>query len=626
MNQSEKNIEDKNIEDKNINAKILDIKHQQKDSDKPQFIPISRKMRWIVFSFIVSLTVFMDLDQGILSSTTTELMRDFHMSERELGGLGGMIFLGSSIGCLCSFALISRVNRKYLLLATMSLDVLCLFFTTQTTNLILLYMCRIVAGIVQCFLAIYSPVWTDQFGVHKHKSILISLINLSSTIGSLFGYVMGIVFGWENSFYIQNIIIIIHIVFLILFLPDKYFSMNLMPLKAKLQFTNLNDNKETKENAEEDENDIIINKIEDTDMIINESDNENENENALLDNKKDELIIKDEDTESLFEDMKIINEDVSRESFLTYLKVLIKSPIYLLMNTTLTCIYLIVSSIQFWINDYLENGLLIKDKKIRLYSFAGVIITSPAAGIILGGIIAGKIGGYDTERAIYIPIIASFFVSILANIVPLSTKLYIFIPLFWAYLFLGSVLLPVARGIVLVSIDKKYGGQANAVSTLIYNIVGRLPGPNLYAFYKSKCDKSSRIPFWLLLNMAVPGFLASLICLKFQKEKYRKLRERGNDEEEEKEEKEEKKEKEEKGENVKKEEKDEKEEKREKEDKEENEEKGENEKKEEKGENEKNEENEENKGKEIYLKKGNNNEDESDKENVIKENNTNDLI
>ena len=170
MNQSKKYIEDKNI-----NSNILDSKPQKINSENPQFISISRKMRWIVSTFIISITIFMSLDQGILSSSTTELMKDFHMSERELGGFGGLVFLGNSIGCFCSFALISRVNRKYLLLATMSFDVLCLFFTTQTTNLILLYICRIVSGIVQCFLSIYSPVWTDQFGVHKYKSILMSL-------------------------------------------------------------------------------------------------------------------------------------------------------------------------------------------------------------------------------------------------------------------------------------------------------------------------------------------------------------------------------------------------------------------------------------------------------------------
>ena len=195
--------------------------------------------------------------------------------------------------------------------------------------------------------------------------------------------------------------------------------------------------------------------------------------------------------------------------------------------------FIIVSAVQFWINDYLENGLLVDDEKKRLYAFAFVVITSPVGGIILGGILSNKLGGYDTEKAIYIPLITSFLVCILANIIPLTSNLYVFIPLFWTYLFLGSVLLPVVSGIILVSVDKKFAGSASSVSTLLYNILGRLPGPILYGFYKSQVDdKHSRIPFWLLLNMAIPGFIAVLICIKFQKEKYRKLRNQLNEEKE----------------------------------------------------------------------------------------------
>ena len=195
------------------------------------------------------------------------------------------------------------------------------------------------------------------------------------------------------------------------------------------------------------------------------------------------------------------------------------------MNTLLTSIFIIVSAVQFWINDYLENSLNITDKKTRLYAFTAIIVTSPVGGILLGGILSGKIGGYDTEKAIYIPLIGSFLVSVLANIIPLTTNLYIFIPLFWLYLFLGSTILPVSRGMVLVSVDKKYSGSANSASTLILSVLGKLPGPNLYAFYKSIVnDDNSRIPFWLLLNMASIGFLATLICLKFQKQKYKNLR------------------------------------------------------------------------------------------------------
>jgi predicted MFS family arabinose efflux permease len=516
--------------------KIKDIKPKKEENESKEPISIQRKMRWIIFIILITVYIVISMDQGILSSTTTQLMEDFGMSERELGGFGSMSSLGSSLGCICSFTLINKFNRKYLLLSSICFDVLCLFFTTQTSNIILLYVCRTIAGLSQNFVSVYLPVWSDQFGVHKYKSIMISIIHLSSSIGYLFGYISGMLIGWENSFYLQNILIISHMLVIFVLLPDKYFSMTLMPLKARQQFSNLNKKENKVEENQEEENkedEIIVNKINDIDVDIND---ENYKENQhLIGNKKE--VLKEEDNESLFEDIQIVNnEDIRKESILVHLKVLIKSPIYLLMNTTLTSVFLIVAAVQFWINDYLENCLSIKNKNTRLYSFSAVVITSPPAGIMLGGILMGKLGGYDTEKAIYLPIIASFFVSVLANIAPLVTKIYFFFPIFWFYLFFGSLLLPVARGIVLVSIPRKYGGPANAVSNLIYSIIGRLPGPNLYAFYKSKFDKDSRIPFWLLLNTAIIGFISALCCLKFQKEKYRKLNQ-GNDEDEDEEEK-----------------------------------------------------------------------------------------
>ena len=510
---------------KYLNSNTTKFK-QDKDENNSFIVPLSRKMRWSVFITLISISILSDLDQGILSSTTSILLKDFKMTDRELGGLGGMIFLGTAIGCVFSFTLINKFNRKYLLLGTMSFDVLSLFLTTQTTNLALLYFCRVIVGFTVSFLNIYVPVWSDQFGIHKHKSIFLSIIHLSSNFGYLFGYVLGILMGWENSFYLENIIIIIHIVVIFMFLPDKYFSMNLMPLKAKFELYNKKETLNKKENQIEKDKKLIKD-INDINLNINTFDDEEKNQN-LTDNKNKEeekKVILEEDNNSLFEDIKKKNQDISKESILSHIKVLIKSPIFILMNITLASMFIIVSAVQFWINDYLEYGLLIEDENKRLYAFAFVVITSPPAGIILGGILSGKVGGYDTEKAIYIPLITSFFVCIIANIAPLTSNVFIFLPFFWIYLFLGSVLLPVANGIILVSVDKKYAGSANSVSTLIYNILGRLPGPNLYAFFKSQInDKHSRIPFWLLLNMSIPGFIAVLICVKFQKQKYRNLK------------------------------------------------------------------------------------------------------
>ena len=512
----EQNLEQIDKKELSYNSKIINEETNENISNSsPPKIILTRKMRWSIYSTLIFLTVLSDVDQGILSSSTSTLLKDFDMTERQLGGFGSMVFLGIALGCIFSFTLINKFNRKKLLIITISFDVISLFFTTKTDNLLLLYFCRIIAGFTLSFLTIYVPVWSDQFGIHKYKSLMMSIIHVSSTFGYLFGYSMGILLGWKYSFNIESIFIIIQIVIIIAFFPDNYFSMNLIPLKAKKELLAINEDKIKKE-------------IKDINVDIETIEEENK---LIEENKKNDEIIKDQEAEeddiSYFEDIQIKDKDINikKESLLlNHLKIILKSKIFILMNITLSTMFVIVSAIQFWINDYMENGLLISNEKTRLYAFAFVIITSPTAGIILGGIISGKIGGYDTEKAIYIPLITSFLDCILANIIPFTMNMYTFVFLFWIFLFLGSILLPVVHGIILVSVDKEYAGSASSVSTLCYNFLGRLPGPNLYAFYKSIIgNKHSRIPFLLLLNMAIPTFISVLVCVKYQKEKYSDL-------------------------------------------------------------------------------------------------------
>jgi MFS family permease len=516
-----------------VNSKLIDSKLDKKVEEESKApITLSRKMRWIVYFILLYISIVMELDQGVLSSTTDSLSKDMELNDSQLGGLGSMVFLGKSIGCLIFFTLINKLNRKYMLLVTSFLTILSLILTTQTKNLALLYICRIVVGIAQSYLGIYSPVWADQFGIHKYKSIILSLQHLSSSLGYLFGYVMGIWLGWVLAFYVQNIMLLIPIVILI-FISDKFFSMSLMPVKSKLKLlkTENEDNKEKKE-EKKDKIEDEIKKIKTT--ILDDSYEEEKIDNKHNgefkekdgDNNNEEESINLDDDISLFEDLQKQGEDMSKGSIKLQIKAIIKSPLFILINITLCSIYAIVAAIQFWINDYLQYGLKIEEAQTRFIMFGSVIVTSPPLGMIIGGIILSKVGGYEAEKAIYIPLIASLIVVIFANLAPLSTNVYIFLPLFWVYFFSGSAVIPAANGISLVSVDKKFAGAASSISILVYNVLGRFPGPNLYAFFKSWVDDpSSRTPMWLLLNVSVIGFLAVLFSLKFNKQKFIKLRE-----------------------------------------------------------------------------------------------------
>ena len=490
-------------------TKLLNIKHQkiveEKDNvdlNQPVKITLSRKVRWFLFSILIYLTLVMDLDQGILSSTTDSISKDLELNSNELGGLGSMVFLGKSLGCLLFFTLINQLNRKYMLLINTVFLIFSLILTTQTKKLMLLYISRIIAGLTQSYLSIYLPVWTDQFGIHKHKSMMMACNHLASSLGSLFGYVFGYSFGWKLGFYIQNILIMIPVV-IIIFIKNKFFSMSLMPVKSKMKLADIVEDKENKESDKEEKE---------------KSKEEKEEKKEDPNNLKDDI--------SLFEDIQKNGEGNTQGSIKLQILSIIKSPIFILINITLCSIYIIVAAVQFWINDYLQNNLKIEDAGSRLAMFGGVVLTAFPIGMIVGGIALTKIGGYESEKAIYIPLVFSLITSIFANLAPLSSNVYIFLPLFWIFFFAGSAIIPAANTISLVSVEKKFAGAASSTSILIYNVLGRFPGPNIYASFKSLInDNKSRIPMLLLLNISFIGFIATLIAVKFNKQKFIKLRE-----------------------------------------------------------------------------------------------------
>ena len=544
---------------KSLNAKLLDPKSQKlldekekEDLSPPVPITLSRKVRWIIFAIFIYFTIVIELDQGTLSSSTDSISKDIELNDNELGGLGSMIFLGKSLGCLLFFSLINKLNRKYMLLVTSLLLILSLILTTQTKNLTLLYISRIIAGLTQSYVSIYFPVWADQFGVHKYKSLIMTCHHLASSMGSLLGYVIGVWLGWKLGFYLQSILIVIPNVLLI-FISNKFFSISLMPIKSKMKLLEKPEDKDKEKTKENKETDKIEKEIKNIEPIVLDEASEKEKpkeENKEQEGDKDKLIEEEkkeekegeinlEDDISLFEDIQKRGDNKSTGSILPQIKAIIKSPLFILINITLCSIYAIVAAVQFWINDYLQYGLKIEDPQTRFIMFGVVVVTAVPAGMVVGGIFLTKVGGYESEKAIYIPLIFSLIVTIFANLAPLSSNAYVFLPLFWLYFFSGSAVIPAANSLSLVSVEKKYAGAASSTNILLCNVLGRFPGPNLYAAFKSLIDdNSSRIPMLMLLNLSFIGFVAVLIALKFNKQKFIKLREEMLKEEKEKEEKE----------------------------------------------------------------------------------------
>ena len=77
---------------------------------------------------------------------------------------------------------------------------------------------------------------------------------------------------------------------------------------------------------------------------------------------------------------------------------LLCSPLYVLLTLALCFLYFVVTGIQFWITDYLHEVVGEPKEKV-LTAFAITSCTGPALGVVFGGWLVDRMGGYKDESA-----------------------------------------------------------------------------------------------------------------------------------------------------------------------------------------------------------------------------------
>ena len=478
----EKEEKEENNLDGNVSTTITNLDSEKKvidnqfmatpdKSQKNNLFKISRKIRY--FIYILELLCLFNLDQGAISASTKEIKNHFKMNDSELGSFGGITFLGTTLGGIFSLSIINKINRKYLILIFLTIIISSLFFPTIIASKIILIFTRIITGFSQSFMSIYLPVWIDQFGIYNKKSLMMSLISVPSAFGYLVGYITAVFTSWRITFLINcfsNTILLINF----LFMKKMYFSKSIFP--KKLNMSNL----VTSEN-------------------INISP------------------IKIDDNISLFEDESQINKNYEKSSIFNDAKQCFKSKLFCFSASALITLQLILSGLQFWINDFLENSINILDKKERLKYFIIIILITMIGAPLTAGFVMQKIGGYDSYKSIYFPFYCCIISLIASNLLFITSYKNFVAILILTYLFSGCIMIACLNGIIISSISKEYAGSASSISNLLYNICGRLVGPSIYGFSRSIFGIKSKMPMILLLDFKFITLICLLFCLKYKK-------------------------------------------------------------------------------------------------------------
>ena len=584
INEENRNNEnnEKIIEENDFNSDISLSKYNIESIKSISYV-INRKIRWVIFFIFMIVNLLMNFDHGIIPAATEQLRNYLDLSDSELGLFGSFVFMGVIIGSLISLTVINTFNRKYILMICLILCGFSLFLFTITKKYVLLCIDRVVIGIFQAFISIYLPLWCDQFGIESRKALMIALIQVAPPLGVLVGYIVTTIlnmaltwlpyFGeiekderWLYAFYIQSILIW-GLSLGLFFFPDKYFNSKArrIPLeieealniienkkngqKRKLSFFYegnenfefLKENVNNLNTSEKDENeDNEVNQNIKGEKYINNHNNELNNEmktqniyigktyNKEDNNKEDKIDNKDinniiYNTENA---MKSGNKTEKGIPFLSKLKIIFSEPLFICSSLTMSVLFFIVTCVQYWSSDYMLVALEEENETKRLYCFSIVCLTSPTFGLIVGGYIVDKLGGYSKKIALIFCQIFALLSILPAIPLPLVNSLFLYALFLWILLFLGASLIPTIQGISIACLPKDIQGSGNSFFIFFYNLLGYLPAPFVYGFLKDLFDDKSdpkkgsraaqKITSWSTIG--VPIFVGIALCFRFTKD------------------------------------------------------------------------------------------------------------
>ena len=197
---------------------------------------------------------------------------------------------------------------------------------------------------------------------------------------------------------------------------------------------------------------------------------------------------------------------------------LLCSPLYVLLTLALCFLYFVVTGIQFWITDYLHEVVGEPKEKV-LTAFAITSCTGPALGVVFGGWLVDRMGGYKDESGeavcTALKVCAWFCIGAFAAAVPAALIEHFSAPptvvprtsdlelrrrsllcfcavwcvvSIWFVLFFGGALLPSATGVCMNAVDPSLRSMASSYSMFAYNLLGYACAPFICGLVADKVN------------------------------------------------------------------------------------------------------------------------------------------
>ena len=493
-----KSEENNRFNENSINSDIISNKEEFQETEN---VILSRKVRILIFFLFLVLSIVVDLDNGIFSSSVDVLEKDLGMNNTEYGTFVSVSFIGRIIGLVFFMVVINFKHRKFTLTITIALHGSSYIFYKITTNAWVLIFAKMFAAAMKVCASVYRPVWIEQFGLANYKSIFFSLVQIMSSYGQVIGFNLGSLYfegNWRLALiYVMIIMLVIALFFALI--PGKYFYRSYMYYGEKLVETD-----------DDKDNDKTLRTLS---SVLDISDKTSVQSSSSTSSKKKK--------QTIFVNSKTIKELKDKKynfkSLLRDLWILIKNKIFILSIIRRSITTFVFQIIHSYLKVYQESVLKGCNKKLLVlfYNIASLVAT--AIGGLIGGVLTKCVGGYESKKSVIILLIPEFVTTVNIFFLSFTKDFYIYnINLILFFFFISSNS-PIILGYLIKTIPQKIKGVGVGLDMIVSTFLGKIPGPIIYGALEDKySSKKPDLAWKISLSYYYLGIIVAIILCIFK--------------------------------------------------------------------------------------------------------------
>lgn len=205
-------------------------------------------------------------------------------------------------------------------------------------------------------------------------------------------------------------------------------------------------------------------------------------------------------------------------------KVLLQNKIYVLLTLSTSCLYFVITGVQFWITDYMIITLNVPKNNVFI-AFGLLCITAPCIGVLAGGVVIHHIGGYHVPETLGIVCFFGFLSCIVGIPIPFMSSFLMVTGMLWLLLFLGGFMMPALSGMILHSAPKGLKALSASICYVFYNCLGYLPAPFLYGYVSNLAgDPDSRVGMKMLMFWTIIGNMFLQLALVIRSGTFKEIK------------------------------------------------------------------------------------------------------